>query len=835
MFFFLFLAWNVVFKIPMNKKPTGFSSIVAFWQASGSYNENDNSAKTDFSSSSNIYKSAWLDDWDVRSFSAVRLSAYKNNIEVAYIVFDSMGKTKNEWLDCADIIDSSYTDVASATRNYCEMTGSTSTLSRHFFVNNEYDGCPNDKGWFVLKDYNAQQGCAEWDVVTAQPYFLYSADSTKVTWSTAWDMVFKGVQGVVPPQGGLRQLWQGTDTLNNNNPSAQTLTRSPSLVYKSINVEKWQSVPGFFIESVKYAMFNNGKEVGFSIYDGRDTDKNGWFVDARILYSRWTDIKGYTKVGSSIDGDNIRRFALWKEHGGCPNDKAWMAILDSSDNGFHCTWDRLSTSHSISRPYFLYSNKRTWALCESGGAWNSAEFPTAETLAIFIKGWRMVMKVAHGQSVSPASGVYNLWTGTYTVNEFDSNALTISAGTKTYKSSVVDSWNNNHHISAVRIGFYKNGAEQAYVVFDAHGSDKNNWFDCNRILYTSFSDLNRNTGTSHCSVVGDSGHSRRFFLEKSYGGCGGDNGWFTVVEGTACAWEQKTSRPYFAYTSSGSSQVNDIMDNCNPNPCQNGGTCYDEGMDFTCTCSGSWIGERCADLNGGWSNWGSWAGCSATCGPGTWSRTRTCTNPSPVGAGSSCSGGSSQSTGCNLGVCIPDIDGGWGNWGSWSSCPVTCGTGQRTRTRNCDNPAQSGKGQDCQGPYSDALTCTLSPCAVDGAWGDWTAWTTCTKTCGTGKQVRSRACNNPAAAYGGVPCTGDTSQTLDCNTQGCPGCGTGMYLCTDGTCAIGGRCDGVTMCPDGSDEAGCSQAVLSLSLGYTNNNLQRPDPEEAGGTSMIGE
>ena len=60
------------------------------------------------------------------------------------------------------------------------------------------------------------------------------------------------------------------------------------------------------------------------------------------------------------------------------------------------------------------------------------------------------MKVAHGQSLSPASGVYDLWSGTYTVNEFDTSALTIAAGTKTYKSSVVDNW-NNHHISAVSI------------------------------------------------------------------------------------------------------------------------------------------------------------------------------------------------------------------------------------------------------------------------------------------------------------------------------------------------------------------------------------------------
>lgn len=63
-------------------------------------------------------------------------------------------------------------------------------------------------------------------------------------------------------------------------------------------------------------------------------------------------------------------------------------------------------------------------------------------------GWRMVMKVAHTMSISPASSVYDLWTGTYTLNEFDTDALTIATGTKTYKSSVVDNW-SSYQISAV--------------------------------------------------------------------------------------------------------------------------------------------------------------------------------------------------------------------------------------------------------------------------------------------------------------------------------------------------------------------------------------------------
>lgn len=61
---------------------------------------------------------------------------------------------------------------------------------------------------------------------------------------------------------------------------------------------------------------------------------------------------------------------------------------------------------------------------------------------------------------------------------------------------------------------------------------------------------------------------------------------------------------------------------------------------------------------------------------------------------------------------IADIDGNWGSWTSYSACPVTCGNGDRVRTRQCNNPAQSGKGLNCVGPASEVLVCSLYPCAV---------------------------------------------------------------------------------------------------------------------------
>ena len=33
--------------------------------------------------------------------------------------------------------------------------------------------------------------------------------------------------------------------------------------------------------------------------------------------------------------------------------------------------------------------------------------------------------------------------------------------------------------------------------------------------------------------------------------------------------------------------------NCSPNPCQNNGTCVDDGVNFSCNCAPGFTGEKC--------------------------------------------------------------------------------------------------------------------------------------------------------------------------------------------------------------------------------------------------
>ena len=56
------------------------------------------------------------------------------------------------------------------------------------------------------------------------------------------------------------------------------------------------------------------------------------------------------------------------------------------------------------------------------------------------------------------------------------------------------------------------------------------------------------------------------------------------------------------------------------------------------------------------------------------------------------------------------VDGVWGTWAAWSTCSVTCGNGTQTRDRNCEFPPNAARGENCTGPTTDSQSCVLTPC-----------------------------------------------------------------------------------------------------------------------------
>ncbi|KAK3601583.1 hypothetical protein CHS0354_027828 [Potamilus streckersoni] len=173
-------------------------------------------------------------------------------------------------------------------------------------------------------------------------------------------------------------------------------------------------------------------------------------------------------------------------------------------------------------------------------------------------------------------------------------------------------------------------------------------------------------------------------------------------------------------------------------------------------------------LHGSWGAWSKFTVCSATCGRGTMMRNRLCDNPPPANGGANCPGQDLQHRPCENRQCPQD--GGWSEWSEWSNCPATCGTGSKTRSRECNSPRPLFGGRDCIGQGVGVHECDSGvPCPIDGNWGPWTSFGPCRASkCESGFQMRSRACNNPRPQNRGRYCIGSTVDRFPCsNLEGC--------------------------------------------------------------------
>ena len=56
------------------------------------------------------------------------------------------------------------------------------------------------------------------------------------------------------------------------------------------------------------------------------------------------------------------------------------------------------------------------------------------------------------------------------------------------------------------------------------------------------------------------------------------------------------------------------------------------------------------------------------------------------------------------------VDGMWSDWSGYAGCTVTCGKGTQTRSRECNNPPPSGEGSPCPGKSEESRACEKSAC-----------------------------------------------------------------------------------------------------------------------------
>ncbi|XP_033109223.1 adhesion G-protein coupled receptor G6-like [Anneissia japonica] len=162
-------------------------------------------------------------------------------------------------------------------------------------------------------------------------------------------------------------------------------------------------------------------------------------------------------------------------------------------------------------------------------------------------GWHLVYK---GVSEAGDPDLYHLWRDDGSLNALNDSARALNDNLKAhFKSPMVDRW-SEIEIRRVKFSIYKNGVEEAYVIFDGRNTNKMDWFAKEKVMSTSFNDFNRET-TRHFSIEGhdDGGHSRHWFINEIYNGCTNDKGWtVTITAKGRCPWNVHSKYPQIMFS-----------------------------------------------------------------------------------------------------------------------------------------------------------------------------------------------------------------------------------------------------------------------------------------------
>jgi hypothetical protein len=155
-----------------------------------------------------------------------------------------------------------------------------------------------------------------------------------------------------------------------------------------------------------------------------------------------------------------------------------------------------------------------------------------------------------------------------------------------------------------------------------------------------------------------------------------------------------------------------------------------------------------------------WTRCTKSCGSGSQSRTRT-VETAPTAGGKVC-GADSEQRACNIQLCAVDCE--VSLWSNWTECSVSCGAGIRQKTRAVLSTEANG-GQVCP-VLKQQQQCDAGPCPVHCSVTDWEPWSACSQTCSGGSQSRSRSVIMHAA-HGGYTCP-SLHEMQTCGTDICP-------------------------------------------------------------------
>ncbi|CAD5119971.1 DgyrCDS8557 [Dimorphilus gyrociliatus] len=177
--------WIILFRSSANTNTRLFD----LWKSTNSLNSYNADLQTSNPSHKGVFKSKMIDDeveW--KKVKKIRVSVYENNVEKAFVVFNSTNSDKMNWLDIDKIIASSYTDLLQSpkpTTNYFSIDGDNAS-DRRFYMNANWGGCGVDKGWLTVFEGSPSTVPCSYEILSGHtfPIFVYSAKNVMVNYAT---------------------------------------------------------------------------------------------------------------------------------------------------------------------------------------------------------------------------------------------------------------------------------------------------------------------------------------------------------------------------------------------------------------------------------------------------------------------------------------------------------------------------------------------------------------------------------------------------------------------------------------------------------------------------
>uniref|UniRef100_A0A8C5C4L8 ADAM metallopeptidase with thrombospondin type 1 motif 9 n=1 Tax=Gadus morhua TaxID=8049 RepID=A0A8C5C4L8_GADMO len=101
----------------------------------------------------------------------------------------------------------------------------------------------------------------------------------------------------------------------------------------------------------------------------------------------------------------------------------------------------------------------------------------------------------------------------------------------------------------------------------------------------------------------------------------------------------------------------------------------------------------------------------------------------------------------------------------WCMSPEGPQRGCRTQHMPWADGTECSPGKQCK--HGLCIVKEHDAAAVDGAWGVWSPFGTCSRTCGGGIKIAARECNRPVPRSGGQYCVGRRMKFRSCNSEPC--------------------------------------------------------------------